>query len=168
MTYRYALTRESYADLSGGVLHSAPGFPAFPVRLASEMFQRALAFSPSSTAQLWDPCCGSGYLLTALVLLHRRDIVGVLGSDLNPGALNLAQKNLALLSEHGMAARSDELRARAERLGKLAYLVPPQRLSDSLADSRSAAARFHVASHRQTSSTPNNYDALWAVSARTS
>ena len=47
MTYRYALTRESYADLSGGVLHSAPGFPAFPVRLASEMFQRALAFSPT-------------------------------------------------------------------------------------------------------------------------
>lgn len=122
MAYRHALTRENYADLSSGVLHSAPGFPAFPVRLASEMFQRALAFAPGPTAQLWDPCCGSGYLLTALALRHRRDITGVLGTDLDPAALTLAQKNLDLLSEHGMDARSDELRARAERLDKPGYL----------------------------------------------
>lgn len=122
MAYRYALARESYADLSGGVLHSAPGFPAFPVRLASEMFQRALEFAPGSSAQVWDPCCGSGYLLTALALLHRLDITGVLGTDLDPAALTLARKNLGLLSEHGMDARADELRARAERLDKPAYL----------------------------------------------
>lgn len=136
MAYRHALTRESYADLSGGVLHSAPGFPAFPVRLASEMFQRALYFAPSSTAQIWDPCCGSGYLLTALALRHRPDITGVLGTDLDPAALTLAQKNLALLSEHGMDARADELRARAERLGKPAYLdaaAAAQRLARELA-----------------------------------
>lgn len=81
MVYRYAVTRENYADFSGGVLHSAPGFPQFPVRLASEMFQRAIALVPSSTAQVWDPCCGSGHLLTALAFQHRRDITSVLGTD---------------------------------------------------------------------------------------
>jgi 23S rRNA (guanine2535-N1)-methyltransferase len=147
MTYRYALTRESYADLSGGVLHSAPGFPAFPVRLASEMFQRALAFSPSSTARVWDPCCGSGYLLTALALLHRRDITSVLGTDLNPAALVLARKNVDLLSERGMGVRSDELRARAERLEKPAYLdaaAAAQRLVSRLAE-RSGALSYRIA-----------------------
>lgn len=122
MAYRYARTRESYADFSGGVLHSAPGFPQFPVRLASEMFQHALTLMSSPTARLWDPCCGSGHLLTTLGFLHRRDIANALGTDLSPAALTLAQKNLDLLSEHGMAARSDELAARAERLGKPAYL----------------------------------------------
>ncbi|WP_308796535.1 hypothetical protein [Agromyces silvae] len=147
MAYRHALTRESYADLSGGVLHSAPGFPAFPVRLASEMFQRALALAPSSTAQVWDPCCGSGHLLTTLVLLHRRDITGVLGTDLDPAALRLARKNLDLLSEHGMDVRSDELRARAERLGKPAYLdaaAAAQRLARGLAR-RGGALPYGVA-----------------------
>lgn len=61
MAYRYAVTRESYADLSGGVLHSAPGFPAFPARLASEMFQRALALTPNPTAQVWDPLLRRGF-----------------------------------------------------------------------------------------------------------
>lgn len=141
MAYRHALTRENYSDFSGGVLHSAPGFPQFPLRLASEMFQRALALVPSHTAQVWDPCCGSGHLLTALAFLHRRDITSVLGTDLDPAALALAQKNLDLLSEHGMAARSDELRARAERLGKPAYLdaaAAAQRLADRLAEAGGA------------------------------
>lgn len=137
MAYRYALTRENYADFSGGVLHSAPGFPQFPVRLASEMFQRALALVPNSTARIWDPCCGSGHLLTTLAFLHRRDITGVLGTDLDPAALILAQKNLDLLSEHGMEARSEELCARAGRLGKPAYLdaaASAQRLARRLAE----------------------------------
>ncbi len=55
MAYRYALVRENYEDLaSGGGLRSAPGFPAFPVRLASEMFQRALALHGEPAALLWD------------------------------------------------------------------------------------------------------------------
>ncbi len=135
MTYRHALTRESYADLSGGVLHSAPGFPAFPARLASEMFQRALAFVPGSTAHVWDPCCGSGHLLTTLVLQHRRDITAVLATDVDPEALILARKNLDLLSEQGMDARSVELRARADRLRKPSYL-------DAAASARRLARRL--------------------------
>jgi 23S rRNA (guanine2535-N1)-methyltransferase len=60
VSYRYAAEKEGYADYSSGhVLRSAPGFPAFPVRLASEVFQRAVALRPgSSPVALWDPCCG--------------------------------------------------------------------------------------------------------------
>ena len=137
MAYLYALTRENYEDLSsGGVLRSAPGYPAFPVRLASEIFQRAAAFGPGGPVSVWDPCCGSGYLLTVLSFLHRRDITGVLGTDLDPAALALAQQNLDLLSEHGLDARSAELRERAERLHKPAYLdtaAAAQRLGPRLA-----------------------------------
>ncbi|MEU9891467.1 hypothetical protein [Sphaerisporangium sp. NPDC051011] len=103
MAYRYAVVRENHEDpASGGVLHSAPGFPAFPVRLASEMFQRALALHGKSAALVWDPCCGSGYLLTVLGLLHPRQITGVLASDIEPEALRLAEQNLGLLSRAGL------------------------------------------------------------------
>lgn len=122
MTYRHAVTRENYADLSGGVLYSAPGFPAFPARLASEIFQRALALAPDPIARIWDPCCGSGHLLTTLAVLHRRDIASVLGTDLDPAALTLAQSNLDLLGDRALEDRSEELRSRAERLDKPAYL----------------------------------------------
>lgn len=119
----YERTRTHHADLSGGVLHSAPGFPAFPIRLASEMFQRALTLAPRRPVQVWDPCCGSGHLLTVLALLHPGDISAVLGTDLDPAAVKLARKNLGLLSEQSMDARAVELRERAERLHKPAYLA---------------------------------------------
>ncbi|MDH2430883.1 rRNA methyltransferase [Sphaerisporangium sp. TRM90804] len=123
MTYRHAIARTSHEDLaSGAVLHSAPGFPAFPVRLASEIFQRALALRGGDRpAVLWDPCCGGGYLLTVVALLHRRRIASVLASDLDPGARSLAERNLALLTRAGLAARAADLRARAARFGKPAY-----------------------------------------------
>ncbi|MET8002752.1 rRNA methyltransferase [Nonomuraea glycinis] len=123
MTYRHATVRTGHQDLaSGAVLHSAPGFPAFPVRLASEIFQRALALRGGDRpAVLWDPCCGSGYLLTVVALLHRRRLASVLASDLDPEARSLAERNLALLSQAGLAARAADLRARAARFGKPAY-----------------------------------------------
>ncbi|MGJ6966777.1 rRNA methyltransferase [Streptosporangium sp. G11] len=123
MTYRHAIVRTGHQDLAGGaVLHSAPGFPAFPVRLASEIFQRALALrGGDQPAVLWDPCCGSGYLLTVVTLLHRRRIASVLASDLDPEARKLAERNLALLSQAGLAARAADLRARAARFDKPAY-----------------------------------------------
>ncbi|GAA2432683.1 hypothetical protein GCM10010191_53400 [Actinomadura vinacea] len=127
MAYRYAVVRENYEHLaSGGVLHSAPGFPAFPVRLASEMFQRALALRRERAAMVWDPCCGSGYLLTVLGLLHRRQITAVLGTDIDPAALRLAEQNLGLLDEAGLTARAADLDARAERWDKPFYAAAAQ------------------------------------------
>ncbi|HEX4812307.1 MAG TPA: rRNA methyltransferase [Nonomuraea sp.] len=123
MSYRHATDRGDYQDLAGGwVLHSAPGFPAFPVRLASEIFQRALALrGGDAPAVVWDPCCGSGYLLTVVALLHRPRIAAVLASDLDPGALSLAERNLTLLSRDGLTARAADLQARAARFDKPAY-----------------------------------------------
>lgn len=136
MVYRYALAKEDYSDLStGGVLYSAPGFPAFPVRLASEIFQRALRLGPNQPTQVWDPCCGSGYLLMALSFLHRRDITEIFGTDLDNAALKLARQNLNLLSENGLEARSAELHDRSERFSKSVYAEAASaafRLSDKL------------------------------------
>ncbi|MEV0590036.1 rRNA methyltransferase [Nonomuraea cavernae] len=123
MSYRHAVVRDNYEHLaSGAVLHSAPGFPAFPVRLASEIFQRALALRGGDRpAVVWDPCCGGGYLLTVLALLHRRQIASVLASELDPHALRLAGRNLGLLSGAGLAARAAELDVRAARFDKPSY-----------------------------------------------
>lgn len=120
MVYRFAVDRADYGDLaSGAVLRSAPGFPAFPVRLASEMFQRAAALR-GGTAPLtvWDPCCGSGYLLTVVGLLHRDRIGTLVGSDVAEDAIGIAASNLSLLHRDGLAARESELAELAERHGR--------------------------------------------------
>ncbi|GAA0991750.1 hypothetical protein GCM10009555_079600 [Acrocarpospora macrocephala] len=123
MAYRYETARADYSDFaSGAVLHSAPGMPAFPVRLASEIFQRALALRGSGDqAVVWDPCCGSGYLLTVLGLLHRPRIKTLLASDVSDDALGTARANLNLLSEPCLRDRAAELADRAERFGKPGY-----------------------------------------------
>lgn len=138
MAYRYAVTRENHADLSAGaVLHSAPGLPAFPVRLTSEIFQRASRLRPAGPVAVWDPCCGSAYLLTVLAVLHRSEITAVLGTDIDPAALTLARRNLGLLRAGGFEARSADLRERAGRLDKPRYsatAAAAQRLAHRLAE----------------------------------
>ncbi|GAA2848172.1 hypothetical protein GCM10010517_05370 [Streptosporangium fragile] len=126
MAYLHETTRADYQDLASGmVLHSAPGFPAFPVRLAGEMFQRALALRGNAREDrpvvLWDPCCGSGYLLTVLAILHRSRIAAVLASDIGEDATRIAARNLALLTRAGLSERAADLRERAERFDKPSY-----------------------------------------------
>ncbi|MCG5220078.1 rRNA methyltransferase [Streptosporangium sp. KLBMP 9127] len=120
MAYRHATVRDDYEDLaSGAVLHSAPGFPAFPVRLATEMFQRAAELRRADRPLVvWDPCCGSGYLLTVVAILLRARIGAVLASDFDDDALTIAGRNLGLLTGAGLAGRAGELRDLAERFGK--------------------------------------------------
>jgi hypothetical protein len=123
MTYRFVTERHDYSDLaSGAVLRSAPGHPAFPVRLASEVFLRAWhALGQPRPLTVWDPCCGSGYLLTVLGLLHRDKIAGLVASDIADDPLRLAQANLALLSAEGMRKRTAELEDMARRFGRPSY-----------------------------------------------
>lgn len=124
MGYRYETTRDDYGDFaSGAVLRSAPGFPAFPVRLASEVFQHALDIRGGTKPMvLWDPCCGSGHLLTVLGILHRRSIERLLASDIDvAAALPLATANMGLLADGGLAARAVQLTERAQRFGKPSY-----------------------------------------------
>ncbi|MEU6279813.1 rRNA methyltransferase [Streptomyces sp. NPDC047028] len=123
-SYRHAVERADSSDLACGVvLHSAPGHPAFPVRLATELFLRARArIAGEGPVTLWDPCCGSGYLLTVLGLVQRPALRRVIGSDADPAPLELAAKNLALLTPEGLSARERERREQSERFAKPAYL----------------------------------------------
>ncbi|MFK3981017.1 rRNA methyltransferase [Micromonospora sp. NPDC050397] len=138
MTYRFVTERHDYSDLaSGAVLRSAPGHPGFPVRLASEVFLRAWhALGQPRPLTVWDPCCGSGYLLTVLGLLHRDKIAGLVASDIADGPLRLARANLALLSAEGMRERRAELEELARRFGRPSHgesAEAAQRLQELLA-----------------------------------
>src|SRR6266571_4139922 len=114
--------RRDFGDLaSGKVLHSAPGFPAFPVRLADEIFRRAVAFVDRPNVSLWDPCCGSGYLATVVGLLNRDRLRDVLCSDVSEEAIAIAARNLLLLTRGGLANRARTLRERAAEFDKPGY-----------------------------------------------
>jgi len=52
MKYRFEVERKDYSDFaSGRVLYSAPNTTAFPVRLASEIVQRAFDILESKGGQ---------------------------------------------------------------------------------------------------------------------
>lgn len=139
MPYRYATERMDGSDFASGyVLHSAPRHPAFPVRLAVEMFLRARARLPADApVTLWDPCCGSGHLLTALGWTRRRDIGRVVASDADADSLTLARKNLKLLTPEGLRDRAAERRDKSARFGKPGYADAAraaERIGSRLAD----------------------------------
>lgn len=111
MPYRFVTEEQDYSDFSAGrVLMGLPGLPAFPVRLASEMFQRAVAHIPSpGPAILYDPTCGGAYHLSALGFLHGNRIGAILATDIDPRAVELARKNLSLLHPQGLDQRETEI-----------------------------------------------------------
>jgi tRNA G10 N-methylase Trm11 len=140
--YRFEQERRDYTDLSAGrVLRGLPGATAFPVRLASELVQRALSHADRVHAVLYDPCCGCGYLLTAIGFLHGARLQGLVGSDINGEAVSLCEQNLALLEPAGLEARIEKLTADIAAFGKDAHRearasaerlrtsLPPRRLT---------------------------------------
>src|SRR5512147_836937 len=104
MQYKYETENQDYSDFaSGRVFYSIPGHPAFPVRLASEIFQRCLAhretiYQNSTPCTLYDPCCGTAYHLSVLGVLHGKHIHQIVGSDIDDKAIALARRNLGLLN----------------------------------------------------------------------
>src|SRR5690242_15899496 len=119
MVYRFAQERQNYAALAAGtVLYSSAGHPSFPIRLADEIFQRCLAAQQHEREDdcrvLYDPCCGSAYLLTTLGFLHRDRLKQIIGSDIDGQVLNLAERNLSLLTDAGLQARIAQIRAMLE------------------------------------------------------
>jgi 23S rRNA (guanine2535-N1)-methyltransferase len=111
MPYLFATQDLDYSDLSGGrVLYSLPGAPAFPIRLASEILQRARQIlATNRRLALFDPTCGGAYHLTALGFLHGEWIESITAADIDPAALALARRNLGLLSLDGISQRSAEI-----------------------------------------------------------
>ena len=124
MQYKYAKEQQDYSDFtSGRVFYSLPGAPAFPVRLASEIFQRCVAhretiYKASTPCTLYDPCCGTAYHLSVLAYLHAEHIQEIIGSDIDGKAVALAQRNLGLLSMNGLDQRIREISKMFEEYGK--------------------------------------------------
>ncbi len=126
MPYEFATEDQDDSDLAGGrVLYSLPGQTAFPVRLSSEIFQRALSFLKDRTPNpitILDPCCGGATHLTALAFRHWESIGTILAMDIDPEAVSLARRNLGLLSEVGLEKRIAELNDYLQRFGKQSHL----------------------------------------------
>lgn len=127
MKYLYAPHRnfEDYAN--GRVIYATPGQPAFPVRLASEIFQRGLAHwqaaSGEGLCRLYDPTCGGGYWLVALAWLHWDRLAAIYASDIQRDAVNLAARNLSLLSISGLDRRIAEIEKMLADYGKVSHAV---------------------------------------------
>jgi hypothetical protein len=141
MHYQFAQERIDYSDLAGGrVFYSHPGQPAFPIRLASEIFQRCLALRQADQLTdpcvLYDPCCGAAYHLSVLAYLHWPTICEVIGSDVDEAALALAKKNLGLLSTEGLNRRIDEIAEMLRLYGKESHTLAAdsaRRMQDRIA-----------------------------------
>src|SRR5689334_14242480 len=141
MQYKFETEQQDYSDLaSGRVFYSLPGHPAFPVRLASEIFQRCLAqreklYQESLPCTLYDPCCGTAYHLSVLGVLHRERLDQVIASDIDETAVALARRNLGLLHAEGMDVRIRELSQMYEQYGKESHreaLQSAQKLKSQL------------------------------------
>jgi len=142
MPYLFAAECHNDADYAGGrVFYSLPGHPAFPVRLASEIFHRCLALRAAdgltAPVALYDPCCGGAYHLATLAYLHGEHIASIAASDIDADALNLARRNLDLLTLPGLDRRIAELEALWADYGKRSHeeaLESAERLRERLLD----------------------------------
>ena len=142
MRFEYAASDEPYDDVGGGrVLHSAPGFPGFPPRLAVELFERARRLTGRSRVGLWDPMCGAGGIVAAVGLLRPDALTEVLASDLDDAALELAAKNLRLLAPDGLRDRRRQLVERGAARDRVAAV---DRLLEGIARSEPPHARLEL------------------------
>ncbi len=112
--YKFVEAKENYKDYSSGrVIYGVPNATNFPVRLASDIFQRCteclIKKGKSPPYIVYDPLCGAAYTLTVLGFLHREEIKKIFASDSNKEMLDFANKNLSLLNNKGMNKRINEL-----------------------------------------------------------
>ncbi len=122
MKYKFADNR-NYEDFSSGrVLYNLPGTTAFPVRLASEIYQRCTSVLSAQGVNppysLYDPCCGGAYLLTCIGFLHGQEISRIYASDIDKNLVSLAEKNLFLLTHEGLMKRIAQIESMYAEFGK--------------------------------------------------
>ncbi len=113
--YQFATNKENYEDYSSGrVLYSATGATNFPVRLSSEVFQRSISqletLGNKGPYTIYDPFCGAAYSLTVIGFLHGSHLKSIYASDINGSVLEIAKRNLSLLSPDGLQERTEQLK----------------------------------------------------------
>jgi tRNA G10 N-methylase Trm11 len=139
--YKFTQKQDYSVYASGSVFYSLPGHPALPIRLASEIFQRCWAIRQArgliEPSILYDPCCGGAYHLAVLAYLHWEKIEQIIGSDIDQEILEVAGRNLKLLTPAGLDERMAELSNLIERYGKPSHqaaLAHAQHLRDQLSN----------------------------------
>lgn len=114
MSYKYATENINYEDYSSGrVFYNQHGTTSFPVRLTSEIFQRCMNILKQNEFNgpysIYDPCCGGAYLLTTIGFLFGNNISKIYASDVDETVLELANKNLSLLTQTGLDNRIEQI-----------------------------------------------------------
>ena len=128
MPYRFEKDRLDYSLFApGGAFSGQPGQPAFPVRLASEVFQHCAhllsAGSRLGPYHLYDPCCGGAYHLSVLGYLFPNAFASISASDIDPESVVLAERNLSLLTAEGLNRREAQILALYEQYGKASHVA---------------------------------------------
>lgn len=141
MSYRYVTEKEDYVDFaSGRLFYGVPTHPAFPVRLISEIFQRALAQRQAMGFEqpvvLYDPCCGGAYHLATLAYKHWEMIDTIIASDIDVEILPTTRRNLDLLSLAGLNERMAQIDSLYQIYGKRSH-------ADALASGRRFEAQLN-------------------------
>lgn len=126
MSYRFETENKNYEDYaSGRVLYNQHGTTAFPVRLAGEIFLRCADLltraGRNGPYAVYDPCCGGAYMLTAIGFMHGERISRIVASDIDGKAVELAGRNLALLSPEGMDTRIRQITQMVEDYHKQSH-----------------------------------------------
>jgi 23S rRNA G2445 N2-methylase RlmL len=126
VNYLYESEKCSYEDYaSGRVLYNMPGTAPFPARLGSEIFERCNAVlnkkGIAGPYNIYDPFCGSGYLLTVLGFLHNGHIKRITASDTNSDILKMTERNLELLSILGLNERMSQIEQLISLYGKQSH-----------------------------------------------
>lgn len=119
MEYKFA-NKKNYEDFSAGrVIHHKSGMTNFPVRITEEVIWRCISYiDKDEELCIYDPCCGTGYLLTVAGFLFRSKFKMIVGSDIDVNVLKVAEKNLSLLSIEGLNVRKKEIAGMLEEYNK--------------------------------------------------
>jgi len=130
MIYRFAEKNSFQYLAAGSVIKSYKGNTNFPVRLGHEIFNRCLQYIDNKEkVTIYDPMCGSGYLLTTVGLLNFNKISKIYGSDINDEVINVARKNLRLLTIEGIKKRENEIQHLLDNYDRESYEIGLQQIT---------------------------------------